>query len=202
MRAVVWILCLAPVLLAPAPAEAQIYKTVDEDGNVVYTDEPPTPDAKPIQLEPLNTVESHKVPESIKGGGEREEQEQTASGAAYGGFRVISPQPDENFWGTGRKLPTELSLGRELGANHSVVYYIDGEPRTQGRSLALNIPNIDRGSHSFRAAIVDAEGEVLASAGPVTFHMHQHSRLHPNPGASGGPNAGSGGQQQGGGQGG
>ena len=40
-------------LLAFTAARAEIYKVVDEHGNVTYTDQKPSPDAVPVQLRGL-----------------------------------------------------------------------------------------------------------------------------------------------------
>ena len=41
-----------------AQAYAQVYKTVDENGNVVYTDQPPEDGSEPIKLKPLSVIEA------------------------------------------------------------------------------------------------------------------------------------------------
>ena len=48
---------LSGTLLA-LPATAQIYKTTDAEGNVVFTDQPPGGDtqAEQVELQPLNTT--------------------------------------------------------------------------------------------------------------------------------------------------
>ena len=48
-------------LLLTSMAQAQIYKSKDADGNVVYTDVPPTDEAKEVNLNPMNTADSVEV---------------------------------------------------------------------------------------------------------------------------------------------
>ena len=54
-------LLLIPVTLSLAIASgslaAQVYKTVDEDGNVTYTDRPPEDGSAPIKLPELRVIE-------------------------------------------------------------------------------------------------------------------------------------------------
>ena len=154
-------------------ATGEVYKYVDEDGNTVYTDEPPSEDAEPMDLPELTVTDmpqpAQQNPPPPPADGKPEQQEITLS------FR--SPEPEQNLWGTGNDLPVELSA--EPGgviAGGQVVLYIDDEEVKRSRSLSATIKQIDRGTHTVRAEMVDSDGEVVAEAGPVTFHMHQHSR--------------------------
>ena len=54
-------LLLATTVLAAASSDAEIYKHADEYGNITYSDEPPTPKAKPIKLKPLNTAPAIEI---------------------------------------------------------------------------------------------------------------------------------------------
>ena len=54
-----WILTAAFAVGAATPVAAQdIYKYVDENGQLVFTDRPPTPDSEPITLRELSVVEA------------------------------------------------------------------------------------------------------------------------------------------------
>ena len=56
------LLTLVAFLLLPLTGAAQqIYKTTDEQGNTVFTDAPPTEEAKPVQLESSNIADSVEV---------------------------------------------------------------------------------------------------------------------------------------------
>jgi hypothetical protein len=57
------LLALFAFLLLPLTGEAQqqIYKTTDEKGNTVFTDSPPTEEAKPVQLGSPNIADSVEV---------------------------------------------------------------------------------------------------------------------------------------------
>ena len=59
----IFYLALFPFLLLPltVAAQQQIYKTTDEQGNTVFTDAPPTDEAKPVQLESPNIADSVEV---------------------------------------------------------------------------------------------------------------------------------------------
>ena len=50
-----------------SPLMAQVYKVVDKDGNVTYTDQPPGDGSKPVELAPISVIEAptyEKAPEA------------------------------------------------------------------------------------------------------------------------------------------
>ena len=51
-----FVLIIILALTGAVFAGDKVYKTVDEDGNVVYTDEPPSADARPEVLKALSIV--------------------------------------------------------------------------------------------------------------------------------------------------
>jgi len=156
-------------------ASGEVYKYVDEDGNTVYTDEPPSEDAEPMDLPELTVTDIvQPAPQDPDPPAAQPEQPEVD-------LSFTSPAPEQNLWGTGNDLAVELSAqpGGVI-AGGQVVLYIDDEEVTRSRSLSAIIKQIDRGTHDVRAEMVDSNGEVVAEAGPVTFHMHQHSRRFNN----------------------
>jgi hypothetical protein len=58
-------LFLLPVMLGLAcPVLAQVYKSTDADGNVIYTDTPTT-DSEEVQIQELNIADPVEVPEAV-----------------------------------------------------------------------------------------------------------------------------------------
>ena len=49
------------LLLTPAVIAQQVYETTDDQGNTVFTDNPPTEEAKPVDLETPNISDSVEV---------------------------------------------------------------------------------------------------------------------------------------------
>mgnify|MGYP001764647008 CR=1 FL=1 len=48
-------------------------------------------------------------------------------------------------------------------------------------SLGVTLVNLSRGTHQLDAVVVNASGETVASAGPVTFHVLRVHRPAPRP---------------------
>lgn len=177
-----WLLIAAFVVAAATPAAAQdIYKFVDENGNLVYTDRPPTPESEPIALRALSVVETP----TFAGSRPTTQSEDESEGPSlnelrrrYRDFRLVSPAPDQNFWGTGQVATVAWDTSAPLGDGVSVVFYLNGEAVSEPtRQATFNTPPMDRGAHQARADLVTNDNRVIATAGPTTFHIKQNSRL-------------------------
>lgn len=170
------------VLVPVSPALAQdIYKTVDENGNTVYTDQKPSDDAQPVKLKELTVVDPVELgDEQAVGGG----SENGASGdsAPDFGLRIVTPAAQESVWNTAYVLTVQVQTERELPAGSRLAYLVDGEVRSTTRAQSVEIEEVYRGEHQLSVELRASDGRVLGSAGPITFFMRQHSRLHPNPG--------------------
>mgnify|MGYP001828547824 CR=1 FL=1 len=167
-------------IAAPAGA-TDIYKTVDENGQITYTDRPPTPDAKPISLRELSVVEapSFAAPRRDRSGQEPDNQPTINElRNMYRDFRLVSPAPEQNFWGTGQVATIAWDAGAPLQEGMSVVYFVNGEAVTDATTASTyNTEPMDRGEHSARVDLLGPNNQVIASAGPVTFFVKQNSRL-------------------------
>ena len=169
-------------LTAMSPVAAQdIYKTVDENGNTVYTDQKPSDDAQPVKLRELTVVDPVELgnEQAVGSNGEASGND---SGAPEFGLRIVTPGAEESVWNTAYVLTVQVQTDRELPSGTRLTYLVDGEVRSTTRAQRVEIEEVYRGEHQLSVELRASDGRVLASAGPITFFMRQHSRLHPNPG--------------------
>lgn len=170
-------LLVIPLILLAVPATAEIYRYVDENGSMVYTDQKPSEDATPVDLPGLTVMDAPKpatspTRTSASDGSEVPE--------VYPDLTVLSPRREETFQGTGNTLPLRLASRQALRGSDQVVVFLDGSQQGSFTSLAVDLQDVPRGAHDVRVEIRDAQDRVVGTAGPVTFHMKQHSRLHQN----------------------
>ncbi|MEQ8231965.1 MAG: DUF4124 domain-containing protein [Gammaproteobacteria bacterium] len=166
------------VLACIDAAATEVYRWVDEDGNVIFSDVP-RPGAEQIHVDDVSTVPAQPVP------AQRTRTEATASGdgPAYDTLRIAAPA-DEATIRNQQQLGVEVRLDPALdaGAGHRIQFYYDGE--TYGEPVAATstvVQPLERGTHKIGAAVVDASGKALLSAEPVTIYVHQTSILTPRP---------------------
>jgi len=154
-----------------APAKDQVYKWVDKDGVIHYGNQPPTRDATPAKLPPLQTFKGGTAPPNLN-----KFAKPGATGAAPAGpinVDIVTPSREETFRGGERVVPVAVMVTPQLGEGHKLIYVLDGTPAsppTSDTSFALT--NVERGSHTVSVTLVGAAGEELANSNPVTFYMH------------------------------
>lgn len=180
------LLLTALLLTASSVAWAQVYRVVDENGNVTYTDQAPGPDAKPITLRELSVI-SPQVPDKPAPSAEtvaaaeaaaEGQQEVTNIGElrrGYRDFRIVSPEPDQQFVGTGNMATVAWDTQYRLQPGMMVTFYIDGEPQAPTTAQSMNIGPMDRGTHEVYAELRDSRNRQIAVTDPVSFHIFQWS---------------------------
>lgn len=161
------------LLMASLLATAQpIYKTVDDEGHVSYSDKPPRGNQPPEspELPPVNSVPEQAVPS-----GRPSDSEADATPQLQYSIEIVAPQPDSSVPPGQRDLPISVDLQPVLLPEHTLVYYLDDEPVAEIRSTQHIVREIYRGTHSVRVEVLDARGRVLGATNPVTIHVHRPS---------------------------
>jgi len=166
------------IFAIPVPAAAQIYKWVDADGNVVYSDVPNN-QAEEINPPEVNTVPMPKLPP-------RPAAEEKDEPAGYNHFSIASPRNDEVVRDNNGRLTIVLQTRPELQGGHYFSILIDGyvmvKKSTQYR---VTVEDISRGEHKITALLRDANGKTLATSKPVIVHMKRASIIPVNRAAIG-----------------
>lgn len=161
-------------------AQAQIYKVVDKDGNVTYTDQAPGDGTEPMDLPELSVVstdyEADEKPAATEPVEEVAEKELTRKDLRklYKDFRISRPAPEETFWGTENTVVVAWESSEPLQEGLSVQFSIDGKAQAASGENMMGI-TLDRGSHTVSATIVDERGRPIMSTDTVTFYVHQAS---------------------------
>lgn len=171
---------LVSVLLVSQPAgaaERTIYRTTDANGRPVFTDVPPRnkDDAQTIvlQVEDANTYQATSARTPYEG---RAEANQNAASNLYSSISIVSPGDDESIRNNAGNVNIQAEVFPELRRGHQLRLIMDGvltELVADGTSFQLG--NVDRGSHSVAAAVVDRSGTVLTQSPSITFNLMRNS---------------------------
>ena len=175
------LICL---LMASPVIFAEVYKVIDEDGNVTYTDKAPDASAVPLKLRALSVISPQKPSPSAQAGKEVVGAEGDPDDAetsirklkeGYRDFSIVSPAPDQTFWGTENTVPIGWNTRYALQPGMKAVIYVDGEAREETANSMVNLDKVWRGTHEVHAELVDGRNRIIATTGKVTFHMRQYS---------------------------
>ncbi len=145
-----------------------VYKWVDADGNVTFSDRP-QPGSEEVNVQGLQTYKA----QPIKPTAAADPGSDPATAKRYKTFTFTTPKSDQSFRDSGGTIPIELKLEPALRGGHRIKLFLDGAVKGEGRSASATLSNVDRGSHSLDAAVVDENGKEIARAGSVTFHLHR-----------------------------
>ncbi len=184
------------VLSFSGPLTAQVYKVVDESGNVVYTDQPPADGSGEMVLPEVSVIE---IEEEDEIGMENETADVTATPTEieeavaeeppktprelrrmYRDFRILSPSQEESFWGTENSVVVSWGASAPYETGMAVSVVINGESQEVDPNTNLPV-TLERGEHEVYAVLRDPSGRRIVTTPTVTFFIHQASRLN-NPG--------------------
>lgn len=187
MRYILATLALLTIICAEA-AESRIFKTVDEHGNVVFTDIPPREDDQDAQQIVVEQPNSFAVDEATPAQDQWIVDTPEADEAPpfrYDDLSIVSPANDEPVRENAGNVTIVANVNPRLQPGHLLRLIMDGNVAQDAtRATTFSLTNVDRGTHSLTLQIVDGEGNVLMHSPDSTFHMMRYAippRTRPNP---------------------
>ena len=167
-------MCSAAIAFAGASAfAATVYKWVDEQGVVHYSDQP-HPNAQAVDLKSAQTYKSTGTATSPSAGAAANAQPT----ASYRLCELYRPENDEVFLNTDTVV-AKVRLDPQLRPGDRIAIGLDGKRVQTGSSTDATL-KVERGSHSLTAVVEDSQGKAMCTTPNVTFHVRQPSKQAPN----------------------
>lgn len=179
------------LVITASPLTAQVYKVVDKDGNVTFTDQAPADGSGPVELAPISVIEAPKYetkPAAAEGDEGAEELTLRQLRRIYRDFAIVSPQQEESVWRPDGPIPVAWSVGNALQPGMQVTLYLDGSRYTSTTQPMIPITGLDRGEHTLKAELRDNRNRVISSSDSITFFVRQpglYNRARVGPGGGG-----------------
>ena len=176
-----------------AQSSGEIYKIVDENGNVTYTDQRPSGGAEPMDLPPLSVIETDIVvpapaAQGVQAAEEVKEPTSRDLRRQFRDFRITQPQPEETFWGTANAVVVAWGSSQSVPPELSARLFVDGSAQDVPGSGSVTL-TLDRGEHQVYVELLDARKRRIITTQTVTFFVKQQSvgfnRPVPSPRSSG-----------------
>ncbi|MFC4258389.1 DUF4124 domain-containing protein [Marinobacter lacisalsi] len=174
MKALFLIAALTSALIA-VPAQAEVYRQVDANGNVTFTDEPGD-NAERVDVKPVTTVTMPK-PETVKKQ-LAEEDESIGDQEAYESVSFTSPANDEAFHSGSGNVEFRVTSTPALRQGHQFEITMDGTPVGQTRSGSVTVNNVFRGTHNAGVNVIGPNGERIYTGDKISFTVHRPSVLN------------------------
>ena len=166
------LLILAGVALSLAAASQEIYRWVDKDGIVHYSDQPGAANAVLIDVIEPNAYEAQGAPAASAGRTSEPDEETDVS--PYTSLSISSPSPDEVFFGADAIVNVSANLQGTLRPDDTLVFFLNGN-RTNADGFGTEYAGLARGSYALRASVLDASGKPVITSPQTTFHVRQPS---------------------------
>lgn len=174
MKAIVAIPLVIAALISTQPVSADVYKYIDENGNVAYGDKPVEGSEK-VKIPGVKTSSSSssngRSSSSNRESAEDEGEEVPIPATNYSELAVLTPRQGkvvdpENGTVQVIMLPTPA-----LGDADQLVINIDGRDVNKGREVNLSVQNLPDGPHTVSGRILGQDGKVIIESAKVKFQI-------------------------------
>ena len=165
------IIALLGIFVA-AVATADVWRWVDDDG-VVHFSDTPVEGAERIEVSEASRTTGSRIytpPPQIGADGEAvpEVQEEFR----YESLTIAAPGAEETLWNIEGTINVSLALAPGLQSGHQVRVYFDGEPQMVN-STSFTINEVYRGVHNIQAEVLDETGKLMIRSRPNRFYVQQ-----------------------------
>src|SRR5277367_731790 len=162
------------LLAACAVQAAVIYRWVDADGVVHYSDQESPGAERIVTSAPNTTAAGPRAASAVQA-----PRKPVASSLNYADITITSPQSEQTFFGDD-PIGVHLSLTPGLKTGHSIAWHVNGRQLDDQQDVvSFTIPRLDRGTYSVMATITDQQTGESQNSNSVTFFVRQTGALSP-----------------------
>ena len=164
---------LSAAALADNGGTTTVYKWVDAQGIVHYSDQP-HPNAQKLEVRGAQTFSALPAP-AVSSASAPEETRPSA--AAYQGCTITEPADQQTLMNV-QQATAVVQASPQLRPGDEVRLFVDGK-QISGSGTSFTFP-VFRGQHSVQAVIQDSTGQIVCETSTVTFFVHQPSVQNPH----------------------
>jgi hypothetical protein len=153
-----------------------VYKWIDENGVVHYSDQPHE-NAEKVQLKAPQTYSAPAAPARAP---QQPRDTTSKPGPAYQSCAISEPANDQTFMNT-YSVTAGVTVQPAVRPGDTAVVLLDGQrvPGVPASGGQFTISPVDRGTHSIQMSVQDSTGATVCTSPTVTFHVQQPSVQSP-----------------------
>lgn len=162
------LLALTTTLLGASITSADdadsMYKSIDANGNVTYSDTPSGKKIEPVDLPQINTTPAVETGRHVRSAPEPESPRYSIS--------ITSPQQEAQVLPGQRTLNISTEISPEASRGYTTQLLLNGTPygpAQQGNNFSIS--EITRGEHQIAAVLRNEKGRVIARSNNVTVYV-------------------------------
>lgn len=157
------------LLLFTVMSHAAVYKWIDKDGKIHYSDKPIT-NSEVVEFK-SNTQNQITIQAPKSSASDKEEQIKPSTQYT---MSILTPKEDETIRDNNGDITIMATITPDLKPKHLLVILMDdkviGPPQ---ETPIFSLKNIDRGEHSFVIKAVAQNGKQLATTPPRKIFLHR-----------------------------
>ena len=141
---------------------AEVFRQVDKDGNVTYSDVPSKAKQKPVTVTPMTTFKAPVSKRPISDNKSKAKPKVTK----YQSLTVQEPAENSVIRANDGNISVAVESTPELDtdAGHKIIILIDGSPAKRNEADPKIVAGVSRGEHSISAQIIDDKEQVLITS--------------------------------------
>ncbi len=165
--------------LMPLLATAAIYKSIDKDGNVKFSDQP-TDSSKRVQLPEVQTYGQSQQPASAAQQPQEVKKTKTVNSTPYTMLTITRPANNNTFWLGGSPISVDVNIQPALQEGDQAELVLDGQsmlPITgPSNNVSFTLTDYTAGRHTISVKITkaDAPNTVVKTSNSVMFNVLAH----------------------------
>lgn len=151
--------------------EAKLYRHVDANGNVHYSDQP-SAGAEEIKIKevPSITIEQPKIDfEEMQ---EQQRERRDPNAPYYEVLKMTSPEQDGVVRNNGAVVPMAVSLTPTLSRGHYINFFLDGKlVGHKQKTVNFQVEEVEYGPHTASFNVYDDKGTLIQASDKVNFSL-------------------------------
>jgi len=164
-------LFIAASLLATGAVNADVYKSVDENGNVSFG-ETAVDGAEKIVI-PAPNISQSSLQLTEQPEGNNDQVGAKPESITYKSLEIVSPDSDQITEGRTGTVNVKFLSTPGLAPEDQLVITVDGEDVSKGNNTSFTLEQLDRGAHSVTGRILNSDSKVKIQSDVVTFHVQR-----------------------------
>ncbi|MEM7466513.1 MAG: DUF4124 domain-containing protein [Pseudomonadota bacterium] len=149
---------------------AEVYRSVDADGNVTYSDQPHS-GAEKVEVQQPTIVPSTRSQIKLQ------PDSDSNKAVPYTTIEIVSPGDEATFRNVQSvSVRGQLAPGLQTSFGHRAQILFNGGALSEpGTSLSGSIDQVDRGAHTLQLVVLDKAGKIIARSPVSQFFLHKTS---------------------------
>jgi len=164
------------LLLITTVIQAQVYRTTDKNGNVIFTDVADD-NAEEVVIDIAPSYTPIPVTAPVIDDADPEVEILVDMEAPNYKISIVSPEQNQSIHNP-EVVSVVASVSPELHGLRSdkLLFKLDGKDIGEAQeSMTVNLSGLERGSHILTVSVIDKTGAVLKRSKSVLFHVHRRS---------------------------